>query len=114
MHELGIVFHIIDSIEKVGKENRLTDVAVVTLEIGEVAGVIDSYLQDCWQWAAAKSALLKNAKLCIEQIPAVTVCEDCHQTYSTVEYGKTCPYCNSTNTYLVTGNEFNIKEIEAC
>ena len=24
-----------------------------------------------------------------------------------------CPYCGSENTFLITGNEYNIKEIEA-
>lgn len=114
MHELGIVFHIIDSIEEIGKENNLTVVSNVTLEIGEVSGIVDSYLTDCWRWAADKSELLKGSELMIEQIPAVTICEDCENTYGTVEYGKTCPYCGGNNTYLAAGNECNIKEIEAC
>lgn len=114
MHELGIVFHIIDSLEAVGKENQLTKVANVTLEVGEVSGVVDSYLKDCWKWASDKSELLKGAGLITLSIPAVTLCEDCNRTYETVKYAKTCPYCTGNNTYLVTGNEFNIKEIEAC
>ena len=36
MHELGIVFHVIKSVEKIGEENGLTNVASVTLELGEV------------------------------------------------------------------------------
>ena len=40
MHELGIVFHIINSLESVGREKQLTQVANVTLEIGEVSGVL--------------------------------------------------------------------------
>ena len=114
MHELGIVFHIIDSLESVGRENQLTQVANVTLEIGEVSGVVDSYLKDCWKWASEKSSLLRGAKLITQEIPAVTYCEDCHQTYGTVEHGKVCPFCSGGNTYLVAGNEFNIKEIEPC
>ena len=53
MHELGIVFHIIDSIEEVGRQNKLRRVSTVTLELGEVSGVVDTYLVDCWHWAAA-------------------------------------------------------------
>lgn len=30
----------------------------------------------------------------------------------TVAHGKTCPYCGGGNTFLIQGNEFNIKEIE--
>lgn len=113
MHELGIVFHIIDSLEEVRRQNQLSKVSTVTLEIGEVSGVVDSYLEDCWKWAANRSELLRDSQLQIEQIPAVTFCEECGQTYGTVEHGKICPYCASPNTYLISGNEFNIKEIEA-
>lgn len=38
MHELGIVFHIINEIEDVGEENELKTVSSVTVEIGEVSG----------------------------------------------------------------------------
>ncbi len=47
----------------------------------------------------------------IETLEAITYCEDCHGQYRTIDYGKTCPYCHSENTYLLRGNEFNIKEI---
>ena len=82
MHELGIVFHIMDSLEKIGKENQLSEIANVTLEIGEVSGVVDAYLKDCWKWAVRKSDLLKKAELITETIEAVTFCEDCGSTYS--------------------------------
>ena len=37
MHELGVVFHIIDSLEEVAKENDVTQIQSVTIEIGEVS-----------------------------------------------------------------------------
>ena len=112
MHELGTVFYVIREVEQVVEENHLTKVASVTLEIGEVSGIIPYYLTDCWQWAIQKSQYLKEAELKIETVPAVTFCEDCKQTYPTVKHGKTCPHCGSEHTYLLQGNEFNIKEIE--
>ncbi len=114
MHELGIVFHIIKSVEEVGRDNSLESVSAVTVQLGEVSGVIDFYLTDCWQWAVKRSELLADAELKIEEIKAVTYCEDCEKTYSTVDHGRTSPYCQSEKTYLLTGNEFIIKEIEAC
>lgn len=48
----------------------------------------------------------------VETIPARTYCEGCGQTYATVEHGKICPCCHSPDTWLLQGNEFNIKEIE--
>ena len=114
MHELGIVFHIIKSVEEIGAQNELTKVASVTLEIGEVSGIVPEYLTDCWKWAVKKSKLLDGSELRVEQIDAVTYCEACGRTYPTVQYAKICPHCGSDKTYLVTGSEVNIKEIEAC
>lgn len=113
MHELGIVFHVIDRIEELAKENELQQVASVTLELGEASGVVPHYLTDCWDWAVKKSEVMKGSKLLIEPLPAITYCEDCEQTYPTIEFGKICPHCQSPHTYLLTGNECNIKEIEA-
>ena len=113
MHELGIVFHIIRTVEDVARQNDVTRIRRVTLQLGEVSGVVESYLQDCWKWAAAKSELLPGAVLTVETIPAVTVCEDCGQQYPTVQFGRTCPHCQSPRTHLLQGHEMLIKEIEA-
>lgn len=114
MHELGIVFHIINSIEEIGRENKLTQVSRVTLELGEVSGILQDYLQDCWKWAAARSELMRGSLLAVETIPAVTLCQGCGRTYPTVAHGRVCPYCRSERTYLKQGSEINIKEITAC
>ena len=102
MHELGVVFYVVKDVKKVAEENHVEKVSAVTLEIGEVSGILHDYLTDCWNWAKKK----------IEQIEAVTFCEECQKEYPTVEHGKICPYCGSENTYLLRGNEFLIKEIE--
>lgn len=112
MHELGIIVHVIRTVEEVAAENNLTEIKSVTCEIGEVSGVVPEYLTDCWTYASRKSELLKESELKIETIPGVTVCEDCGKTYSTVQYAKICPYCGSDATYLLEGNGFCIKEVE--
>lgn len=112
MHELGIVFHIADSVVKIAEENGAEKVTRVVLEIGEVSAVVHSYLEDCWNWNANRSEMLKGCVLEVIPIPAVTFCEDCGGKYETVRYGKTCPLCGSEHTFLLTGNETNIKEIE--
>ena len=113
MHELGTVFYVIREVEQVVEENHLTKVASVTLEIGEVSGIIPSYIKDFWQWAIKKEKYLQDAELIIEPIKAVTRCGDCGKTYDTITYAKICPRCGSENTWLETGNEYTIKEISA-
>ena len=63
MHELGIVFNIIDTIEDVAKEQNLLKVHSVTLSVGEVSTVVPSYLEDCWKWAVDRSKLMKGCLL---------------------------------------------------
>ncbi len=112
MHELGIVFHIIDSVEKVARENGIGQVQSVTVEVGEVSSVIPEYLTDCWNWAVKKkSELLRNCAMEVETIHALTHCDGCGLDYDTVTHGKLCPGCGSEKTWLITGNEINIKEI---
>ena len=113
MHELGVVFHIMDSLESVAKENDVTQIQSVTIEIGEVSTVIPHYLTDCWEWAIKKKPLFTDCEKKIEILPAVTWCDDCKQVYGTVAHGRTCPYCGSEKTWHLKGNELNIKEIEA-
>ena len=114
MHELGTIYYVIETVEKLAAENDLKEVASITLEVGEVSGIIPEYLSDFWLYARKKTALFQETELKIEPIHAVTYCQDCGQTYPTIPQGKICPHCGSGNTFLVTGNEYNIKEIEAC
>ncbi len=113
MHELGVVFHVIEQLEEVAAENDVKNIKSVTLKLGEVSAVVPALLTDCWDWAKKKHDIMTDAELIIEKIPAVTFCEDCKQEYDTIPNGKTCPHCGSGNTFLVQGNEFLIKEIEA-
>ena len=111
MHELGIVTHVAKTIDQLAEENHLTKISSVTLQVGEVSGIMTDYFTDCWNWFKKKHQILKDSELILETIPAVTYCEDCRETYETVKYGIICPHCGSEHTYLVQGNETVIKEI---
>lgn len=113
MHELGVVFHCIKQVNDIAQANNVKRVNSVTVELGEVSTVIPYLFEDCWNWAVKKEEILKDAKIYIEKIDAVTHCEGCGKDYPTVKHGKICPHCGSDNTYLVTGNEIIIQQIEA-
>lgn len=113
MHELGIVIHVAKTLNELADENRLTRIGSVTLEVGEVSGIITDYFIDCWNYFKVRYPLLKECEMKLEMIKGVTFCEDCHQEYETIRYGRICPFCGSEHTYLVQGNECIIKEIEA-
>lgn len=112
MHELGIVFYIIRDVKKAAQEHGVEKVSAVVMNIGEVSTIVPEYLMDCWRWAADKEDLLRGAELRFHILPAVTYCEDCQKEFGTVAHGKICPHCGSEHTYLLRGNEVEIKEIE--
>ena len=112
MHELGIVFYIIRDVKKAAQEHGVEKVSTVVMNIGEVSTIVPEYLMDCWRWAADKEDLLRGAELRFHILPAVTYCEDCQKEFGTVAHGKICPHCGSEHTYLLRGNEVEIKEIE--
>ena len=114
MHELGIVFHMVDLLEDVAREQQLERISKVVVDLGEVSGVVTEFFDDAWQWAANRSDVLRGAELEVHQVDAVTVCNACGKTYGTVAHGRTCPHCGSGDTELLHGRELEIREIEAC
>lgn len=112
MHELGIVTYVAKTVSKIAADNEVEKVAEVILEIGEVSGIIGEYLVDCWNYFRKNYPILTEAELRCEDLKAVTYCEDCKKEYPTVRHGRTCPHCGSGRTYLLVGNECNIREIK--
>ncbi|MCR5761392.1 MAG: hydrogenase maturation nickel metallochaperone HypA [Sphaerochaetaceae bacterium] len=113
MHEMGIIIHLAKTLDQTAQEQNLTKIGSVTLQVGEVSGIVTDLFVECWDYFKKKHEVLKDSVLKLETIPAVTWCNNCKTNYETVKYGKTCPHCGSGETWLVKGNECVIKEIEA-
>lgn len=80
MHELSIVTYVVKQVQEIAKENNLTEIESVTLEFGEVSGIVPEYLEDCWNWYTKKEPIIQGTKFLYEIIPAVTWCDDCKST----------------------------------
>lgn len=113
MHEMGIVLHLAKTLDETAEEEGLTKIGSVTLQVGEVSGIITDLFTEAWDYFKVRHPVLKESELILETIPAVTWCDNCKQTYETVKYGRECPYCHSGETWLLKGNEVVIKEITA-
>ena len=112
MHELGIVMQVVAETEKAAKESGCEKVIKLRLEVGEVSSVVPELFRDCFEWAKKKTEFLRECELELIILEGISYCRDCKKTYKTTQYAKECPHCGSYNTYLVTGNEINIKDIE--
>ncbi len=112
MHELGIVMHVVDSIESTAKELGVEKVTKLRMEIGEVSTVVPELFTDAFDWAKKRTQYLKDCDLELIIIQGISYCRTCRKTYETTKYARQCPFCGSYDTYLVTGNEITIKDIQ--
>ena len=112
MHELGIVFEIQKRVTAVAEENglALSDIAQVVVEVGEASTIVPRYLKECWP-AATDGTEMENAVLVVEILVAQVRCKKCGTVYEYLKNNKKCPVCGAWECVMVTGQEFNIKEI---
>lgn len=112
MHELGIVFEIQKRVSAVAQENglALSDIAQVVVEVGEASTIVPRYLKECWP-AATDGTEMESAELVVELIVARVQCKKCQTVYEYLKNNKKCPNCGAWECVMVSGQEFNIKEI---
>ena len=112
MHELGIVFEIQKRVVAVAQENglALSDIAQVVVEVGEASTIVPRYLKECWP-AATDGTEMQDAELVVELLVATVRCKKCGTAYEYLKNNKKCPDCGAWECVMVTGQEFNIKEI---
>ena len=113
MHELGILYHVVEQVSRIAEQNRLTQIDTLVLQVGERSGVIPRYLEACYP-AAVDGTMLQNTKLKIETLPANGRCRACGKVFGLTEHGETCPQCGVRDYESLGGREFFIKEIVAC
>lgn len=112
MHELGLIYQVVKTVDEVKSEQGLTQIDAITLEVGEMTDVVPQYLEEAWE-VARFSTDYPNAKMVIEKVAAKARCKSCGMTDFVRNIGFECPVCNSTDFEIICGKDFNIKSITA-
>ena len=60
MHELGIIVNINKTLAEVAADNGVSRISRVTLELGEVSGIVPELLEDCWKFYRKRLLFLKT------------------------------------------------------
>jgi hydrogenase nickel incorporation protein HypA/HybF len=108
MHEMSITQSVVEICEKNAAGSRVT---VVTLEIGDLSGVVPEAIEFCFE-ACTKGTLLEGADLVIERIPAKGCCSGCNAEFSLAAYYDPCPECGGYGVAVISGEELRVKELE--
>ena len=112
MHELGLSDALLRMVRDIVKKEELTHVEKITLEIGELSGVVPRYMADCWE-AVVDGTEYAGTKLVIDTVPVIASCMDCDEEFRIDVNDMRCPFCGSRSLTPVSGRDMTLREIEA-
>ena len=110
MHEIGIVRSMCKTVLDYAKANNVQRISEIVCEVGELSLVIPKYVEDIYPHVV-EDTFLKNTKLILNIVPGMAECDECNEVFNVVEHKGYCPNCGSFEKTVLTGKDFNIKEI---
>ncbi|WP_432822621.1 hydrogenase maturation nickel metallochaperone HypA [Trichloromonas sp.] len=111
MHEVGITRSIVEICEENARRQGATIIRSVTVEIGELSGVVPEAVEFCFE-ACSKGTLLEEASLIIDRIPGRGRCGDCRAECGMDPHSFECPTCGSLALQRIAGDELRVTEME--
>lgn len=111
MHELSYISRLANlAIETATANNALT-VESITIQVGEMTGLVPEYLQNYYP-SAVKGTILEGSRLEIEYLHVVAKCSNCGNEFTpSKEDEYLCPKCHNSASSILHGREFLIKNI---
>lgn len=113
MHELGLLDAMLRTVDGIlAGESDVAGVASITLEVGDLSGVVPRFLYDCWD-AVRDGTKYAATKLKVVSVPGTARCEDCGHEFNVDVESLRCPRCSGARLTPLTGRDMTISEIEA-
>jgi len=112
MHELGICDALLKMVRGIMKDEELTEVTKITVEVGSLSGVMPNFLADCWV-AVADGTELQETEFVIEELAGTAQCMDCGAEFTADLNDLSCPECRGRKLVPLTGRDLTLKEILA-
>jgi hydrogenase nickel incorporation protein HypA/HybF len=110
MHEIGVLFEIVKTVDKYAMDNDVEAIQSLVLQVGELSSMIPKYLENLYP-GAVEGSILEGSELKIEVLTANGMCRDCNKVFTIVSNKGACPTCHTKDWELLSGKEFYIKEI---
>ncbi len=111
MHEIGIVRSMCKTVVDYARENNVRHISEIVCEIGELSLVIPEYVEELYPPVKADFPELEGTELILDTVPGLAECDECDEIFNVVANEGYCPNCGSFNKTVLSGRDFNIKEI---
>jgi hydrogenase nickel incorporation protein HypA/HybF len=112
MHELSIAHSIVSTAVKAAQDAGVTDVRLVSLQLGELSGVVDEALLFGYE-VASVGTILEGTTLEIQRVAARIWCEVCDTERELAAPNRfRCVVCDTPSARLVAGRELQLVGLE--
>lgn len=113
MHEMGIADAMVKTVDRIVKRENAAGVRSITVELGELSGVVPRFLAECWE-AVVAGTEYEGVELRLHPVPGTAQCLDCDTTFVTDIESLHCPHCGGVKLKPLSGQDMTIAEIEIC
>lgn len=69
MHELGVLYQALKTVDRIAEKNRIRHIKHITLEVGEDSTYVPAFLEKLFPVAADRFPVVKGAQLRIQMAP---------------------------------------------
>lgn len=111
MHEIGMLYSAAETAVEYADSNGLDEVNLISLELGELAGVVPNVFTEYFDYVKEQFPKLKNAHLELKVIPGEAVCSDCGSMYNVMKTEGKCPRCQSRDKTIISGRDIRLMSI---
>ena len=113
MHEMGILYRILDEVRAAAAANGVAHVRAIRLQVGGLSGLVPDFLERYYAPIAAEDPLFLGSILDIDTIPGKGLCRACGASYPASAEAWKCAVCGGDDVRLEGGREIVIRDILA-
>ncbi len=110
MHEVSLAAALLPVVLEIAAEHG-TRVAAITVQAGELAGVVPASLELAFRGLAVGTAA-EDAALVIETVPVRARCRRCGLEFAVDDVVFLCPVCDVADCETVDGTELLLTRVE--
>ena len=111
MHEIGTLYKVVETAESYAEQNHATQVLSITLDVGELSGMLPYFFESYYPIVIQNHPLLHGSKLILQTTPGIGHCNACGENYNVAKHEGECPCCGSRDKRILTGRSLFIKDI---
>lgn len=112
MHELKATKDMIALLERICMEKNIKAPAIISAEIGELTTYRAETIKHYFDILKKESPVLEGTKLDITEVKAMVLCRMCGKKNEIEPNVMLCPHCGAPDIEVLSGEDFNIKNIK--